>query len=89
MAASEKEDILMRLRTIRGHISGIEKMIEEEKECADILVQVSAVTSSMNKVKNMLNRHFVDHCLDKVITEEKDLKSEVSKILDNILKFNE
>ena len=31
MAASEKEDILMRLRTIRGHISGIEKMIEEEK----------------------------------------------------------
>ncbi|AFL99171.1 MULTISPECIES: metal-sensing transcriptional repressor [Desulfitobacterium] len=89
MAISEKEDILIRLRTIKGHISGIEKMIEEEKECADILVQISAVTSSMNKVKNMLNRHFVDRCLDKVISEEKDLKTEVSKILDNILKFNE
>ncbi|HHY27278.1 MAG TPA: metal-sensing transcriptional repressor [Desulfitobacterium dehalogenans] len=89
MAISEKEDILIRLRTIKGHISGIEKMIEEEKECADILVQISAVTSSMNKVKNMLNRHFVDRCLDKVISEEKDLKAEVSKILDNILKFNE
>lgn len=89
MANSEKEDILMRLKTIKGHISGIEKMIEEEKECTDILVQISAVTSSMNKVKIMLNRHFVDRCLDKALTEEKDIKSEVSRILDQILKFNE
>lgn len=89
MADSEKEDILRRLRTIKGHISGIEKMIEEEKECADILVQISAVSSSIHKVKIMLNKHFVDRCLDKALTEEKDIKSEVSKILDQILKFNE
>ncbi|AGA70778.1 hypothetical protein Desdi_3387 [Desulfitobacterium dichloroeliminans LMG P-21439] len=89
MALSEKEDILLRLKTIKGHISGIEKMIEEEKECADVLVQFSAVSGSMHKVKNMLNKHFVDRCLDKAILEEKDIKEEVTRILNNILKFSE
>ncbi|MGI1657389.1 MAG: metal-sensing transcriptional repressor [Desulfitobacterium sp.] len=89
MALSEKDDILLRLKTIKGHINGIEKMIEEEKECADILVQFAAVSGSMNKVRSMLNKHFVDRCLDKAIYEEKDIKEEVNRILNNILKFNE
>lgn len=89
MAGSEKDEILKRLRTIKGHISGIEKMIEEEKDCADILIQISAVTSSMNKVKIMLNKHLVDRCLDKAMSEEKDIKTEINKILDSILKFSE
>ena len=88
MADTEKAANLNRLRTIRGHISGIEKMIEEGKDCADILVQITAVTSSMIKVKSMVSKHLVDQCIDMALAEEKDLKKEMTRLLDNILKYN-
>lgn len=49
MVNTGKEAIINRFRIIRGHISGIEKMIEGGKECADIMVQITAVTVSMAK----------------------------------------
>ena len=87
MAETEKTAILNRLRTIRGHVSGIEKMIEEEKECTDILIQMAAVTGSMKKVELMLNKHMAEQCVDKALVEGKDLKQEIAKLLDSILKF--
>jgi DNA-binding FrmR family transcriptional regulator len=88
MAEAEKTALLNRLKTIRGHISGIEKMIKEEKDCADILVQITAVTSSMIKVKSMVIKHLVDQCIDRAMAEENDLKKEMTKLLDNVLKYN-
>ncbi|MBS4025153.1 MAG: metal-sensitive transcriptional regulator [Clostridia bacterium] len=88
MAETEKVDILNRLRTIRGHVGGIEKMIEEEKDCTDILIQMTAVTSSMKKVEQMINKHMAEQCVEKALNEGKDIKQEVAKLLENILKFN-
>lgn len=89
MAEIDKCSLLKRLRTIRGHISGIEKMIEEGKECSDVLIQIAAVTSSMTKVKLMVNKHMVEECLERAVAEEKDLKTEMARILDNIFKYCE
>lgn len=87
MAAKEKESLLNRLKTIRGHISGIEKMIDEEKDCEDILIQMAAVTSSMKKVEALINKHMAAKCVEKALAEGKDLREEVAKLLDNILKY--
>ncbi len=90
MVETEKGAIIKRLKIIRGHISGIEKMIEEDKDCTEILVQMMAITGSLSKVKSLVNKHLAEQCIEKALAEKKEInKEEIAKILDNILKFNQ
>jgi CsoR family transcriptional regulator, copper-sensing transcriptional repressor len=53
---------LVRLRRAEGQIRGIQKMIDEDRYCADILVQVSAVQEAMRAVGRELIRNHLKHC---------------------------
>lgn len=53
---------LKRLRRIEGQIRGIAKMVDEEKYCADILVQLSAVQEALRSVGRELMRNHLRHC---------------------------
>lgn len=78
-----RKDISNRLKTIKGHIQGIEKMVEDEKPCKDILLQIAAVKSSIEKVGVIIVEDHARECLLKGdITLE-----EVDKILKTIIKF--
>lgn len=58
-----KEDYLRRLRRIEGQARGLQKMVEDDKYCIDILTQVSAVTSALQSVAlGLLNDH-LSHCV--------------------------
>lgn len=48
--ASEKDEILSRLKKVEGQIRGIQRMVSERAYCTDILTQISAVVSGMEKV---------------------------------------
>lgn len=45
-----RQRVINRLKTIKGHIAGIEKMVADGKPCAEVLMQISAVKSSVHKV---------------------------------------
>ncbi|HAK73795.1 MAG TPA: transcriptional regulator [Sporomusaceae bacterium] len=45
-----RTETLNRLRNVRGHIAGIEKMVDEQQDCGNILIQLSAVRSSIEKI---------------------------------------
>jgi DNA-binding FrmR family transcriptional regulator len=53
---------LMRLRRIEGQVRGIQKMLEEDRYCADILGQVSAVQEALRAVGRELIRNHLKHC---------------------------
>ena len=56
---NDKEALIKRLNRIEGQVKGIQKMIEDERYCVDILVQISAIRSAINKVGNIiLENHF-------------------------------
>jgi len=57
-----KEDLLMRLRKIRGQISGLEKMIETDAPCSDILMQISAARAAVGKVGMMIMQNYIRDC---------------------------
>jgi DNA-binding FrmR family transcriptional regulator len=60
---------LRRLKIIEGQIKGIQKMVEEEKYCIDILNQISAARSALDKTgKLILSRH-IDHCVANAIRD--------------------
>ncbi len=53
---------LKRLRRIEGQVRGLQKMVADERYCADILVQVSAVQAALGAVKEALLRNHLEHC---------------------------
>ena len=56
-------DILNRLKTIEGHIRGVQRMVEEDSYCIDIIRQVNAIQAALNKISvNILEGH-LNSCL--------------------------
>lgn len=81
-----KKDIIFRLRTIKGHIDGIEKMVEEGKTCDEILLQIAAIKSSIEKVGYSILENHAKECL--VDIEKQGVNVEkVNKVIQSVLKF--
>lgn len=60
---ANKDDVLTRLRRIEGQVRGLEKMVEEDRYCIDILTQMSAVNSALKKVAVALLDDHIAHCV--------------------------
>jgi DNA-binding FrmR family transcriptional regulator len=60
---SRKDDYLKRLRRIEGQARGLQKMVEDEKYCIDILTQVSAMTKALQSVALGLLDEHLSHCV--------------------------
>jgi DNA-binding FrmR family transcriptional regulator len=58
-----KEDYLKRLRRIEGQARGLQRMVDEEKYCIDILTQVSAMTKALQSVALGLLEEHMSHCV--------------------------
>jgi DNA-binding FrmR family transcriptional regulator len=61
--SANKDDYLKRLRRIEGQIRGLQKMVEEDKYCIDILTQVSAATKALQSVAIGLLEEHMGHCV--------------------------
>ena len=68
----QKEDYLKRLRRIEGQARGLQRMVEEEKYCIDILTQVSAMTSALRSVALGLLDEHLQHCVVRAAEEGGD-----------------
>ncbi len=80
--AEAKDEALKRLSYIEGHLSGIRKMLEEDKYCVDILKQTYAVRRAIEKMESILLEGHLHSCVvdgirngreDQVVGELKDL----------------
>ena len=58
-----KQDYLKRLRRIEGQVRGLQKMVEEEQYCIDILTQISATTNALQSVALGLLDEHLSHCV--------------------------
>ncbi len=61
--AQDKEKLQNRLRRIEGQVRGLQRMVEEETYCVDVLTQVASVVSALEKVGALVLKDHVEHCL--------------------------
>jgi DNA-binding FrmR family transcriptional regulator len=54
--------LLLRLRRVEGQVRGVQKMVEEERYCPDVLVQMSAIHESLRAVERILMKDHLQHC---------------------------
>lgn len=83
------EELLKRLRRIEGQVKGIHKMIEEEKYCGDILIQVAAVRAAINKVGSIILEQHSMKCIENIVSaeEKENAFNELSKTMKSFTKF--
>ena len=77
--SKEKENLLLRLRRIEGQVRGIQRMIDEEATCGEILNQVAAVKSAISQVGLLI---FESHARECICTALKDQQTD-----DNLLEI--
>jgi DNA-binding FrmR family transcriptional regulator len=84
----EKAKIINRLRRIEGQVKGIAKMLETDQCCGDILVQVSAVRSAINRVGTLIFERYSYNCLEQATTpaQQQQAMSELLKTMNSFIK---
>ena len=68
----DKASYLRRLRRIEGQVRGLQRMIDEDKYCIDILTQVAAVTRALQSVALGLLEEHLGHCVAQAMVEDGD-----------------
>ncbi|WP_329955837.1 metal-sensing transcriptional repressor [Calidifontibacillus erzurumensis] len=85
---NEKKRLLNRLKRIEGQVRGVQKMIEENRYCIDVLVQISAINAALKKVGlTMLEQH-THHCVADAIQNGNGKESieELMKVIEQFTK---
>ena len=77
-----KEANQKRLRRIEGQVRGIQKMVDEDRYCADILTQISSVQEALRSVGRELLRNHLKHCATAAIRASDD---EAEKMYDELV----
>lgn len=83
----EKDQLVNRLKRIEGQVRGLQKMIEDDRYCVDILVQISAIQAALKKVGfNLLERH-TKTCVSGAI-KEGDGEHHIDELMKVIQQFS-
>jgi DNA-binding FrmR family transcriptional regulator len=76
---SNKDDVLKRLRRIEGQARGLQRMVEEDQYCIDILTQVSAMTKALQAVALGLLDDHLGHCVRDAVGSGIDADEKLSE----------
>lgn len=88
-ARNDRDDLIKRLKRIEGQVKGIQNMIENERYCIDILVQVSAAKAAIDKVGKIILENHIKGCITESIKYESQDESDelIEELMKNIYKF--
>jgi DNA-binding FrmR family transcriptional regulator len=80
----QNPDVVQRLKSIEGHVRGVEKMVEDGAYCIDVLHQIQAVHAALNKVSTLILDDHLNNCVVTAIRSEDLAKRErvLSEIAD-------
>jgi len=83
-----KEDYARRLRRIEGQARGLQRMVEEEKYCIDILTQISAITKALQSVGLGLLDEHLRHCVvDAAATDSREAELKLQEASEAIARL--
>ena len=88
-SADEYKQLQRRISIIIGHVTSIKKMIEDKRDCSEILIQISAVQASINNLGKLILRNHINECLSSVTeaTAPVEHQKEIDYLNDAIDKF--
>lgn len=82
-----KKQSVTRLKKIEGQIKGIERMIEEEKYCIDIINQISAAGKALNGVAKIIMKRHVESCVTTAI-QKGEGRQKIDELIETVYKYS-
>lgn len=92
MDTKKKTDLLLRLKSIAGHIKGVEKMVADDAYCIDIISQVQAIQAALNKVNVQILDDHLHTCVITAVrgddaTERERMLGELASVFEKSTKL--
>jgi CsoR family transcriptional regulator, copper-sensing transcriptional repressor len=86
---ASKQSLVKRLHRIEGQVRGIEKMVEDDRYCIDILTQISAVSTALEGVALKILDDHVNHCVAGALAsgDEAEAQTKKRELLDAVHRF--
>ncbi|HSL47575.1 MAG TPA: metal-sensitive transcriptional regulator [Candidatus Deferrimicrobiaceae bacterium] len=90
MDSQTKTKALGRLRRIEGQVQGIQRMVEEDKSCVDVLLQVTAVLGALEQVQKLLLGQHLESCIAEAVRSgsSRDRQRKMDELLDVFSRFS-
>ena len=85
----DKKALVKRLHRIEGQVRGIERMVEDDRYCIDILTQISAVNTALESLAFKILDEHVRHCVAGALTsgDEADARTKTEELLESVQRF--
>ena len=84
---AQTKAVLNRLSRAIGHMESIKRMVEEGRDCSEVLIQLSAVKSAINNTGKIILQDHIEHCIvDAVEHGDRDTIKELEKAIDRFMK---
>jgi DNA-binding FrmR family transcriptional regulator len=84
---NDKKEIMVRLRKLEGQMKGIQRMVEAEKYCVDVLNQLSAVVAATQKVAAIILKDHIRGCVRHALVHDEKSDEHVNELLAVIERF--
>jgi CsoR family transcriptional regulator, copper-sensing transcriptional repressor len=79
--------VLNRLSRASGHLESVKRMIENEKDCSEVLIQLSAVIAALNNTGKVILKDHMEHCIvDAVESGDNHAIENLTKAIDSFIK---
>ena len=85
--AKDKHQLQNRLRRIEGQVRGLQRMVEQEAYCIDILTQIASIVSASEKVALILLNDHVEHCVREAIEDGEKAEEKVGELAAAVERF--
>ena len=78
--------VLNRISRAAGHLAAVGKMINEDRDCSDVLIQLSAVKAEINNLGKIILKDHIDHCIiDAVKSGDEETVTRLKNAIDSML----
>ena len=83
----QRQAVIHRIARASGHLNAVKKMVEDDRDCSEVLIQLSAVQSALNSVSRIILKDHIEHCIvDAVEENDSEAIDRLNKAIDQMIK---
>ena len=83
----KRQAVVHRIARATGHLNAVKKMVEDDRDCSDVLIQLAAVQSALNSVSRIILKDHIEHCIvDAVEENDEEAIERLNKAIDQMRK---
>jgi DNA-binding FrmR family transcriptional regulator len=83
----DKDEILVRLRKMEGQLKGIQRMVQEDRYCVDVLYQLSSIVAAAQKVSSIILKDHIRGCVKDALTRNERSDDYVNELVAVVERF--